>query len=301
MKPTLVVLAAGMGRRYGGLKQLEAVGPAGETIMDYSIYDAVRAGFGKVVFVIRPDMEGTFHAAIGRRYEQRLPVAYAQQRLDAVPPGFSVPAGRTKPWGTGQAVLSAADELREPFAVANADDFYGAGSFAALSAFLQAPQTGAPVYALAGYVLRNTLSASGAVSRAVCRCTPDGWLEDIVETHGIEQDGRGARRKDEHGQVHKFTGDETVSMNLWGFVPSYLDELRGAFGRFLRDRGASTDAELYLPVVVQDAIHAGRARVRVLPSTDRWCGITNPRDKDDVVRFIGGLVDQGAYPAKLWG
>jgi hypothetical protein len=301
MKPTLVILAAGMGRRYGGLKQLESVGPAGETIMDYSIYDAVRAGFGKVVFVIRPDMADTFHSTIGQRYEQRVPVAYAHQRLEALPAGFVVPPGRTKPWGTGQAVLSAASAMREPFAVANADDFYGAGSFASMSVFLQQPQTGVPVYALVGYVLRNTLSESGAVSRAVCRGTADGWLADIVETIGLEKDGTGARRTDEQGRVHEFTGDETVSMNLWGFVPAFLAELRGAFERFLRDRGASADAELYLPVAVQEAIRAGRARVRVLPSTDRWCGITNPRDKDDVVRFIRGLVDQGAYPAKLWG
>ena len=301
MKPTLVILAAGMGRRYGGLKQLESVGPAGETIMDYSIYDAVRAGFGKVVFVIRPDMADSFHAAIGRRYEQRIAVAYAHQRLEALPAGYVVPPGRAKPWGTGQAVLAAADEVREPFAVANADDFYGAGSFQAMSAFLQQPQAGPPVYALAGYVLRNTLSESGAVSRAVCRRTADGWLEEITETTGIEKDGTGARRKDEHGQVHKFTGEETVSMNLWAFVPAFFPDLRAAFERFLRERGTTADAELYLPGVVQDALRAGHARVRVLPSTDRWCGITNPRDKEDVVRFIRGLVDQGVYPARLWG
>jgi NDP-sugar pyrophosphorylase family protein len=300
MKPTLIILAAGVGRRYGGLKQLESVGPAGETIMDFSIYDAVRAGFGQVVFVIRPDMESAFHATIGRRYEQRIPVAYAFQRLDALPAGFSVPPGRTKPWGTGQAVLSAADSLHGPFAVANADDFYGAGSFAALSAFLQQPQTGAPVYALVGYVLRNTLSESGAVSRAICRCTAEGWLEDIVETHGIERDGDGARRTDEQGQAQRFTGNETVSMNLWGFVPAFVGELRSAFERFLSESGASTDAELYLPAVVRDALRHQRARVSVLPSTDRWCGITNPRDKEQVVAFIGQLVDHGVYPAKLW-
>jgi len=300
MKPTLVILAAGVGRRYGGLKQLESVGPAGETIMDFSIYDAVRAGFGRVVFVIRPDMETQFHAAIGRRYEQRVPVAYTYQRLDAVPAGFAVPPGRARPWGTGQAVLSAAGLVQEPFAVANADDFYGAGSFAAVSAFLQQPQGGTPTYALVGYALRNTLSESGAVSRAICRSTADGWLEDIVETHGIERDGAGARRTDENGQVHRFTGDETVSMNLWGFAPSFLDELRAAFERFLQANAGSADAELYLPLVVRGALQAGRARVKVLPSTDRWCGITNPRDKAAVVQFIRGLVEQGAYPDRLW-
>jgi hypothetical protein len=300
-KPTLVILAAGLGRRYGGLKQLESVGPAGETIVDYSIYDAVRAGFGQVTFVIPPDMEDAFRATIGRRYGQVVPVVYAHQRLEAVPPGFAVPAGRTKPWGTGQAVLSVADKVRAPFAVANADDFYGADSFAALSAFLQQPQTGVPVHALVGYGLRNTLSESGTASRAVCRCTVDGWLEDIVETVGIEKHSVGAHWKDEHGRIRNFTGDETVSMNLWGFVQEFFTELRAAFERFLRDRGSSTDAEFYLPAVVQDALRGGRARVRVLPSTDRWCGITNPRDKDEVVRFIRGLVEQGTYPSKLWG
>jgi hypothetical protein len=295
MKPTLVILAAGIGRRYGGLKQLESVGPAGETIMDFSIYDAVRAGFGQVVFVIRPDMERQFHDTIGRRYEQRIPVTYAFQRLDALPPG------RAKPWGTGQAVLSAADQVHEPFAVANADDFYGASSFAGISTFLQQPQTGTPVYALVGYALRNTLSASGAVSRAICRCTPEGWLEDIVETHGIERDGTGARRINEQGQVQRFAGDETVSMNLWGFGPAFLDELRAAFARFLQAHGASRDAELYLPVVVREALQAGRARVKVLPSTDRWCGITNPRDKEQVVQFLRREVERGVYLRTLWG
>ncbi len=300
MKPTLIILAAGIGRRYGGLKQLESVGPAGETIMDFSIYDAVRAGFGRVVFVIRPDMESQFHDTIGRRYEQRVPVAYAYQRLEALPAEVAVPPGRVKPWGTGQAVLSAADIVHEPFAVANADDFYGAGSFGAISTFLLQPQTGAPIYALVGYALRNTLSESGAVSRAICRCTAEGWLEDIVETHGIERDGTGARRADEQGQARRFVGDETVSMNLWGFVPAFLDELGAAFKRFLRAHSTSPDAELYLPVVVRGALQAGRARVKVLPSTDRWCGMTNPRDKEQVVQFLRGLVEQGVYPRKLW-
>jgi hypothetical protein len=300
MKPALVILAAGVGRRYGGLKQLESVGPGGETIMDFSVFDAVRAGFGQVVFVIRPDMESQFHELIGRRYEQRVPVAYVFQRLDALPAGLAVPAGRTKPWGTGQAVLSAAEVVHEPFAVANADDFYGADSFGAISRFLQEPQTGMPTYALVGYALRNTLSESGAVSRAVCRCTSDGWLKDIIETHGIEREEAGARRIDQTGQVHRYSGDETVSMNLWGFVPAFLDELRTSFEHFLRASATSLDAELYLPAVVREALQAGRARVKVLPSTDRWCGLTNPRDKESVVHFLRGLVERGIYPRKLW-
>jgi NDP-sugar pyrophosphorylase family protein len=292
-----------MGRRYGGLKQLEGVGPAGETLMDYSLYDAVRAGFGRVVFVIRPDMEGTFHELIGRRYERRIPVAYVYQRLEALPAGFTVPAGRTKPWGTGHAVLAAADAVHEPFSAVNADDFYGSASFAAMHAFLQSPQAGTtPSYAMVGYALRHTVPDSGRVARAVCRCGSDGWLQDIVETIGIERHGSGARQTDDSGRaLQEFTGDELVSMNLWGFLPSFFDDLRGVLVRFLQQHGRSTDAELHLPAVVQDALHGGRARIRVLTTTSTWCGITNPRDKAKVTEFVAGLVAHGEYPPMLWG
>jgi NDP-sugar pyrophosphorylase family protein len=303
MKPTLVVLAAGIGTRYGGMKQLEAIGPGGATLMDYAVFDALRAGFGRIVFVIRPDMEEAVRATLGKRYEPRVRVAYAFQRLEDLPPGFDVPPGRTKPWGTGHAVLCAAGQVQEPFAVANADDFYGANSFAALGEFLRQSESAAPAiptYAVVGYSLRDTLSEAGPVNRGVCRCTPDGWLEQIVETLRIEKYGADAKYTDESGTPQVRDGDTPVSMNLWGFTPALFDQLRDGFRRFLEEQRGSTKAELYLPAVIQDAIAAGQARVRVLPTADRWCGMTNPEDKQVATRMIYRLVAEGVYPERLW-
>jgi len=301
MKPTLVILAAGMGSRYGGLKQLESVGPGGETIMDYSIYDALRAGFGQAVFVIRDDMKDAFRETIGRRYERHIPVAYAFQRLEDLPAGYTVPAGREKPWGTGQAVLAAAGRVNEPFAVVNADDFYGANSFAALGRFLQEDDTGdVPTYAMVGFTLRETLSESGTVNRGCCRCTPDGWLEEITEIANIEAHGSDARYVDGAGNEHVLSGDTRVSMNTWGFRPVFLENLRAQFERFLEQNGTSSTAEFYLPTGVQQLMRAGRARVRVLPTPDRWVGVTHKEDQPRVIRMIGELVSRGDYPLKLW-
>jgi hypothetical protein len=301
MKPTLVILAAGIGSRYGGLKQLEAVGPGGATIMDYSIYDALRAGFGKAVFVIRPDMEGAFRETISRRYERHIPVAYAFQRLDAVPVGFTPPPGREKPWGTGHAVLAAQEAVHEPFAAINADDFYGANSFAALGEFLQQGHAGdVPTYAIVGFKLRETLSEAGAVNRGCCRGTPDGWLECITEITGIERHGPDARYIDESGNIQTISGNELVSMNLWGFRPVFFEQLRELFERFLQENDASETAEFHLPTAVQELIRGGRARVRVLPTPDSWVGVTHRKDKPRVVRIIGQLVRQGQYPQRLW-
>lgn len=298
---TLVILAAGIGRRYGGLKQLEPVGPSGETIMDYSIHDAQRAGFGRVVFVIRPDMEAAVRAGFGRRYEQHLAVAHAHQQLEVLPAGFTLPAGRTKPWGTGHAVLAAADLIDGPFAVANADDFYGANSYAALGAFLRDTTAGpVPTYAMVGYRLCNTLSEAGAVARGVCHCGPDGWLEHIVETIGIRKVAAGGHCVDQAGQTHTLPGDLLVSMNLWGFAPAIFDELRTDFRCFLQQNAGSLEAEFFLPFVIQAAIAAGRARVKVLPTPDAWCGITHPQDRPRVTQIIRGLVARGVYPEKLW-
>ena len=310
-QPTLVILAAGIGSRYGGLKQLAPVGPGGATLMDYSLYDARRAGFGKAVFVIRPEMERAFRETIGRRYEEHLPVAYAFQRLDGLPAGFAVPPGRSKPWGTGHAVLSAREQVHEPFAVINADDFYGPRSFAALSAFLCGPQPrsaaadpgtaeAVPTYAMVGFTLRETLSAVGAVNRGCCRCTPDGWLEQITETMGLEPHGRDARYTDERGQVRVLSGDTPVSMNTWGFQPVVFEQLQALFEAFLRESGTSQKAEFHLPTAVQELVRAGRARVRVLPTPDRWMGVTHPEDRPRVERMIRELVAQGCYPRKLW-
>jgi dTDP-glucose pyrophosphorylase len=301
MKPTLVILAAGIGSRYGGLKQLEAVGPGGATIMDYSIYDALRAGFGKAVFVIRPDMEDAFGETIGRRYEQHIPVAYAFQRLDALPSRFTPPPGRQKPWGTGQAVLAAEAQVHEPFAAINADDFYGANSFAVLAKFLpQEDAADVPTYAMVGYTLRETLAEAGSVNRGCCRCAPGGWLERITEVVGLERHGPDARYTDESGNAQTIGGDELVSMNLWGFRPIFFEQLGALFDGFLRKNGASQTAEFHLPTAIQDLIHAGRARVRVLPTPDTWVGVTHREDKARVVRMIRELVAQGRYPQKLW-
>ena len=301
MKPTLVILAAGMGSRYGGMKQLEGVGPGGETIMDYSMYDALRAGFDKAVFVIRPDMEAAFREVIGRRYERHISVAYAFQRLDQLPAGCSVPPGRTKPWGTAHAVLAAEPEVSTPFAVANADDFYGANSFAALSAFLQQQVPGGvPTYAMVGYTLRDTLTEAGSVNRGCCRCTPDGWLESITEILGIERHGSDGQYTDTSGTARILSGDELVSMNIWGFTPEFFGQLRQRFEIFLRDNAGSQTAEFYLPAGVQQLMHAGRARVKVLPTTDAWVGVTHPQDKPRVVQMIRRLVDEGRYPQRLW-
>ncbi len=302
MKPTLVILAAGMGSRYGGMKQLEPVGPGGETIMDYSIFDALRAGFGQAIFVIRPDMEQAFRETIGSRYEAHIPVAYAFQRLDDLPAGYTVPPERSKPWGTGQAVLAVADLVHEPFAVINADDFYGANSFAALGKFLQEDDTGdVPTYAMVGFTLRDTLTEAGSVNRGCCRCTPDGWLEEITEILSIERDGDDACYTDESGGGQALNGDTRVSMNTWGFRPVFLEHLHERFNNFLQENAASETAEFHLPTGVRELMRAGRARVRVLPTSDRWVGVTHKEDKPRVIRMIAELVEQGTYPEKLWG
>lgn len=302
MQHALVVLAAGLGRRYGGLKQLEAVGPGGATIMDYSIFDARRAGFSKVVFVIRPEMERDFHAAIGQRYASAMKVAYAHQELAALPPGWRPPPNRTKPWGTAQAVLVTEPLVDGPFAVVNADDYYGVRSFAALGAFLDAPaDPGPPTYAMVGFRLRDTLTEAGAVSRGVCRSTSEGWLEQITELRGLEKSGTGgARYVDDAGQPQTLNGDAVVSMNLWGFTPTLFDWLRTGFGQFLQQNGTSTEAEYYLPTALQEAMRAGRARICVLPTPEIWCGITHPADKARVSAMIARLIDRGVYPQSLW-
>jgi dTDP-glucose pyrophosphorylase len=301
MNPTLVILAAGMGTRYGGMKQLETVGPGGETIMDYSIYDALRAGFGKAVFIIRPDMEGEFKETIGRRYEKHIPVAYVFQRLDALPSGFTVPTTRRKPWGTGQALLAAESEVNGPFAAANADDFYGADSYVVLEKFLKQPDAGdVPACAMVGFTLRETLSEVGAVNRGLCRCTPEGWLESIEEVINIERHGGGGRFTNQSGTTQTISGDQLVSMNLWGFQPAVFEQLRERFEGFLRDNAHSDRAEFYLPVGIQELMQAGRARVKVLPTADKWCGVTHQEDKPRVAKMIREMVDRGAYPRNLW-
>jgi hypothetical protein len=297
IKPTLLVLAAGMGKRYGGLKQIDPVGPGGETIMDYSVFDALHAGFGRLVFVIRRDIEAQFREIIGARFEKRLPVEYVFQELGKLPPGFSVPPNREKPWGTAQAILVAADAIHEPFAAINADDFYGANSFLTLAKHLR---SGSPGYAMVGFILRNTLSESGSVARGVCRVGPDGYLEKVTELTQIERDGDGAKHTDGAGIVHRLGGDEPVSMNLWGFTPSLFGHLRGQFVEFLKRHASDEKAEFLIPTVVNELVIAGRERVKVLRTPDSWFGMTHREDRPRVIESIRRVIAHGDYPEKLW-
>jgi NDP-sugar pyrophosphorylase family protein len=295
--PALLILAAGMGNRYGGLKQIDAVGPGGETIIDYSIYDALQAGFRKLVFVIRKDIEQQFKEAIGARFGKRTTVEYAFQELDMLPSGFSVPAGRTKPWGTMHAILTAASAISEPFAVINADDYYGPEGYRALAQHLQ---SGTMDYAMVGFVLRNTLSAFGAVSRGVCQISDDDFLQGVVELTNIERGGAHVRNIGAAGRTTRLTGNEVISMNMWGFTPRIFRQLREHFQKFLELNISNIQSESYLPSVVNELVHAGEARVKVLRTNDSWAGVTYREDHPRVVETICHLIDNGTYPKRLW-
>ena len=296
-KPTLLILAAGMGSRYGGLKQIDPVGPNGETIIDYSIYDALRAGFGKLVFVIRRDIEQQFKEIVGARFEKRVAVEYVFQELNLLPPGFSVPAGRTKPWGTTHAILQAEDVIREPFAAINADDFYGRQAYQVLAQHLT---SGTPDYAMVGFVLRNTLSEHGTVARGVSRVDGNNYLTSIVEMLKIGPDGNGAKDTTADGTITKLTGDEAVSMNFWGFTPAVFGQLRTQFTAFLKKSGQEEKSECYIPATVGELVTAGLAKVKVLRTNDSWFGVTYREDRPRVVESIRQLITRGDYPEKLW-
>ena len=308
MKPTLLIMAAGMGSRYGGLKQLDHVDGAGHKIIDFSIYDAMKAGFGKVVFVIREEHLRDFKEAIGDRINAHIPVEYAFQSLDRVPEGTVIPEGREKPWGTAHAVYAARERIEGPFAVINADDFYGREAFQKMREYIE----NAGHYAMVGYKLRNTLTENGYVSRGVCRVNGDGFLMDVEERTHIEKDADRARyleNPEEASQdkdVEKWvplTGDETVSMNFWGFQNSFFDELQAELGRFfdgLKTAQNPLKAECYLPNVVSALIADGKAGVKVLKTEDRWFGVTYKEDKESVVRSIAALKEKGIYPNSLW-
>ena len=296
--PSLLVLAAGMGSRYGGLKQIDPVGPAGQTIIDYSIYDALRAGFAKLVFVIRRDLEQPFRELVGQRFEQRVPVHYVFQELGDLPPGFAPPPNRLKPWGTTHALLAAQSAIQEPFVAINADDFYGAQSFRLLAEHLS---SGSADYAMAGFILRQTLSDFGGVARGVCEVSPDGCLKSIVELTRIERDGAGAKNTDPAGRVTKLTGEEAVSMNFWGFTPAVFPALRARFAAFLERSGRDEKAECYIPSAVNELVVSGQARVQVLRTGAPWFGVTYREDRPRVVESIRQLVARGAYPERLWG
>ncbi len=297
MKPTLLVLAAGMGSRYGGLKQLDSVGPAGETILDYAVFDAIRAGFGRVVFVIRREFEEAFRTQVAAKYADRVQVDYVFQSLDALPAGFGPPPGREKPWGTGHAVWCARDAVKEPFAVIGADDYFGRDAFGKLADYLRAEvKSGIPAqrFAMVGYRLANTLSENGAVSRGVCAASADGALQRVVEHTGILREEVGA------AAGKKFTGEEIVSMNCWAFTPALFAALDRQFSEFLKSRGGELKSEFYLPEAVSQQITEGAATVRVLPTTASWFGVTYREDKPRVQATLANLVAGGVYPAQLF-
>ena len=294
-KPTLLVLAAGMGSRYGGLKQIDPVGPAGETIIDYSIYDALRAGFGKVVFVIRHDIEQTFREVVGSKFANRLPVEYAFQELANIPAPFTVPPGRTKPWGTGHAILAAESVIHEPFAMINADDFYGADTFRVLADYLRQVKADSNAYAMVGFTLRKTLSDHGTVARGVCQVDNAGKLKQIVELLKIEKTATGARQGDQ-----TLTGDEPVSMNFWGFTPTLFGHLRRELQQFLKQQGQEEKSELLIPMVIGDLVAQNRATCQVLRTAASWFGVTYREDRPIVIENIRKLIAAGEYPASLW-
>ncbi len=299
MKPTLLVLAAGLGARYGGLKQIDPVGPNGETIIDYSTYDGIKAGFGKTVFVIRHYFEDAFREKVSSKFDGFVETALAYQELDACLGNFPLPKDRDKPWGTGHAILVAKDAIHEPFAMINADDYYGPNSFKRIARFLTT-DVSPDHYTMVGYVLRNTLSDYGSVSRGVTECDEHMFLKRIVERKEIEKTADGARYLDASGVAHALTGEEIVSMNLWGFHPSIFTHLQSQFDRFLRGHGREKDSELYIPSAVDELVTSGRARVKVLGTGDPWFGVTYRADRSVAAACIRDLIDRGVYPEKLW-
>ena len=305
MNTTLVIMAAGMGSRYGGIKQIEPVGPSGEIILDYSIYDAIEAGFDKVVFIIRKDIEEAFREAIGDRIEKRVKVEYVFQNMEDLPGGFSVPEGRTKPWGTGHAVLSCLNEINGPFVVINADDYYGTHAFKMAYDFLiQAEEESVPAqYMMVGYRLENTLTDNGYVSRGVCETDENGYLTDINErTHIEKRDGGAAYTEDDGKTWTALPVDAPVSMNMWGFTGGFMKELEARFPVFLEKNIPVNPmkCEYFLPFVVDELLKEKKAAVKVLTTQDKWYGVTYKEDKPVVVAAIQKLKDQGLYPQGLW-
>ncbi|MCD8029299.1 MAG: nucleotidyltransferase [Bacteroides sp.] len=300
MKPTLFVLAAGMGSRYGGLKQLDGLGPNGETIMDYSIYDAIRGGFGKVVFVIRKDFEADFRDKILSKYQDHIPVELVFQSLDSLPEGFTCPADRVKPWGTNHAVLMGKEVIHEPFAVINADDFYGRHSFAVLGEALTAMTGKQNDYCMVGYRVGNTLSESGTVARGICGTDPEGYLTTVVERTAIERVDGKVSFTDENGQVVTIDDNTPVSMNMWGFTPDYFEYSEEYFKEFLKENMDNLKSEYFIPLMVNKLVTDGTARVKVLDTTSKWFGVTYAEDRQSVVDKIQALVEAGEYPEKLF-
>lgn len=301
MSLTLVVMAAGMASRYGRPKQMVAVGPGGETLIEYSIHDGIKAGFRQVIFVIRREIDAAFKSTIGKRIEEKIACEYVYQDMHRLPPPFEAPASRTKPWGTGHAILAAEEAIGGPFAVINADNFYGATTFQSLGDHLRTMRDPhAPEYAMVGFVLRDTLSNYGHVSRAVCRVDAHGFLHNVTELVGITRRGDHIQYFDEGGMAHPLSGDEIVSRNMWGFTPSIFRHLREGFITFLEERGRDDTSEFLIPTLVNSLIAKRLARVKVYPSPERGFGVTYREDLPGVATRIGELIACGNYPRRLW-
>ncbi|MFW6289672.1 MAG: nucleotidyltransferase family protein [Mariniphaga sp.] len=299
MKPTLLILAAGMGSRFGGLKQVEPVGPNGEAIIDYSIFDAIRAGFGKVVFVIRESFAEAFKDKFDPRLKGKIKVDYVFQELDNLPAGFTLPKDREKPWGTAHAILVARDAVHEPFCALNADDFYGFNAYKTMAEFLSRANS-PDKYAMVGYKLSNTLSDYGSVSRGICDVDNNGLLQKIVETTKIlKKEGRIISIEPD-GSERELSGNESVSMNIWGFQPSVFETLENKFAGFLKEHINEPKSEIYIPSVVFDMIRDGRAQVEVLKADSPWFGVTYKEDKPLVIERLNKLIEEGQYPEKLY-
>ena len=301
MKSTLLIIAAGMGSRYGGLKQIDPVGPNGEIIIDYSMFDAVKAGFEKIVFVIRHHFEEVFREKIGSKLDDIVETAYAFQELDSCLEDFNLPEDREKPWGTGHAILVAKDVINEPFAVINADDYYGPRSLQVMKDYLShSSKINQDHYAMVGFILRNTLSEHGHVARGVCEVGQEMLLEKVVERLGIKKATNGATFIEEDGTEYMLRGDEIVSMNLWGFHPSIFKHLQIQFDNFLRTKGNELKSELFIPSAVDQLIHDGQVTAKVLTTDDRWFGVTYKKDMLVARECIKELIASGVYPEKLW-
>lgn len=301
MKPTLFVLAAGMGSRYGGLKQLDGLGPNGETIMDYSIFDAIRGGFGKIVFVIRRDFEQDFRDKVLSKYEGHIPTELVFQAIDDLPEGFTCPADRAKPWGTNHAVLMGKDVIKEPFAVINADDFYSRDAFAVMGKWLsELPEGSTGKYSMVGFRICNTLSENGTVARGVCGKNEAGMLTDVVERTEIMRVDGTICYKDENGEWQPVGEETPVSMNFWGFTPDYFQYSEAQFVDFLKENIDKPKSEFFIPLVVDTLINNGKATCEVLDTTAKWFGVTYAADRPGTVEKIQALVDAGEYPAKLF-
>jgi len=301
MKPTLLILAAGMGSRYGGLKQIDQIGPSGEAIIDYSIYDAIRAGFEKVTFIIRKNIEKEFREVFENKLRGKIETEFIFQELEMVPEGITYSPERVKPWGTAHAVWVARNYIREPFVVINADDFYGSGSYQVMADHLmQDDIVNTTDYSMVGYQVRHTLSDFGSVTRGVCETNDGEFMKAVVERTEIVKDGQQIYFNDEKKGKVALSGDELVSMNFWGFTPSIFDQFERAFAEFIKKNAEKLKKELFIPKVINDLVAQDQASVRILPSRDQWFGVTYREDKPLAIENINNLVNQGVYPDNLW-